>query len=64
MKRKLLTIVMSTIILGAVLAGCGNANTSTINNNKATETKVETKTEIKNTKNNEKEDEKKGYAKV
>ena len=50
MKRKLLTIVMSTIILGSVLAGCGNANTSTINSNKATETKVETKKEIKNTK--------------
>ena len=56
MKRKLLTIIMSTIILGTVLAGCGNTNTSTINNNKATETKVETKKEIKNTK---KEDEKK-----
>lgn len=56
MKRKLLTIVMSTIILGTVLAGCGNTNTSTINSNKATETKVETKKEIKNTK---KEDEKK-----
>ena len=60
MKRKLLTIVMSTIILGSVLAGCGNANTSTINNNKATETKVETKAEIKNTK---KEDEKKDIIK-
>ena len=60
MKRKLLTIVMSTIILGAVFAGCGNTNTSTINNNKATETKVETKKEIKNTK---KEDEKKDIIK-
>ena len=56
MKRKILTIVISTIILGTVLAGCGNTNTSTINNNKDIETKVETKKEIKNTK---KEDEKK-----
>ena len=63
MKRKLLTIIMSTIILGTVLAGCGNANTSITNSNKTTETKVETKTEIKNTKNNEKEDEKKDIIK-
>ena len=60
MKRKLLTIVMSTIILGTVLAGCGNTNTSITNSNKATKTKVETKKEIKNTK---KEDEKKDIIK-
>ena len=59
MQRKLLTIVMPTIILGTVLAGCGNANTSITNSNKTTETKVKTKKEIKNTKNNKKEDEKK-----
>ena len=56
MNRKILTIVISTIILGTVLAGCGNNNTSIANSNKVTETKVETKKEIKNTK---KEDEKK-----
>ena len=60
MKRKLLTIIMSTIILGTVLAGCGNTNTSITNSNKATKTKVETKKEIKNTK---KEDEKKDIIK-